>query len=344
MKRYMTLFCACALLLTWLLPVAGWAGATTVDIARKPTAEWWSGSTFDPAWRWAKEIDGLVAGGTAVGTGSIFYVDSGVTTEGDGTSWTQAKDTILEAVALTTASRGDVIYVAPGHAETIVAATGLVLSKAGVSVIGIGNGSLIPTITLGTATTAKISVTAANCRLSHLKIVSALADVAEGIDPTAAADGLIVDHCIFTDGGAALELVIGINVTADCDNIRIINNQFHATAASDTTNAIVLAGGSDNSIISGNLIYGTYTAGDVLASAAASINLTVTDNIIGAIDAIGWDNHASTTGLFARNLIGANTTSIAAALTGLDAMFCFENYVTGALDASGIIIPAVDGD
>jgi hypothetical protein len=203
---------------------------------------------------------------------------------------------------------------------------------------------LIPTISLGTADTAKISVTAANVRLSNLKIVSALADVAEGIDPTADADGLVVDNCIFTDGGAALELVIAINVTADCDNIRLINNRFNSTAASDTTNAIVLAGGSDNSVISGNTIYGTYTAGGVLASAAASINLTVTDNVIGAIDAIGWDSHASTTGVFARNLIGANTTSIAAALTGLDAMFCWENYVTGALNASGIIIPAIDAD
>ena len=289
---------------------------------------------------WAEGVEG------SIGTGSKFYVDSGVATGGDssGTSWTNAVTTIDAAMSLCTASRGDVVYVAPNHADAVISATGLVCDVAGVSIIGIGHGSQIPTITLGTATTAKISVTAANVRLSNLKIVSALADVAEGIDPTADADGLVVDNCIFTDGSASLELVIAINVTADCDNIRLINNRFNSTAASDTTNAIVLAGGSDNSVISGNAIYGTYTAGGVLASAAASINLTVTDNIIGAIDAIGWDNHASTTGLFARNLIGANTTSIAAALTGLDAMFCFENYVTGGLNASGIIIPAVDSD
>jgi len=305
-------------------------------------------------WKWLgsgnKSLDpfylALLENGSGVelGTGKKFYVDSGVSNAGDGTTWTKAVATIDAAVGLCTASRGDIIYVAPGHAETITSATGLVCDIAGISIIGIGNGSLMPTISLGTATTAKISVTAANVRLSHLKIVSALADVAEGIDPTADADGLVVDNCIFTDGGAALELVIGINVTADCDNIRIINNRFDSTAASDTTNAIVLAGGSDDSIISDNVIYGTYTAGGILASAAASTNLIIKDNIIGAIDAIAYAGNASTTGLFAKNLLGANTTSIAAAVTGTDAMYCWENYVTGALNASGIIDPAVDAD
>lgn len=287
----------------------------------------------------------LLAAGSNPGTGKSFYVDSAVGVDTyDGLTPATATATIDAAIGLCTASRGDTIYVMQGHAETVASATGLVCDVAGVSIIGIGHGSLQPTISLGTAVTAKISVTAANVRLSNLKIVSALADVAEGIDPAATADGLVVDNCWFTDGGAALELVIGINVTADCDNIRLINNRFNSTAASGTTNAIVLAGGSDNSVIAGNLIYGTYTLGGVLASAAASTNLTVVDNVIGAIDAIAWDSHASTTGLFARNLLGANGTSIAAALTGVDAMFCFENYVTGDLGASGIIFPAVDAD
>ena len=315
-------------------------GASAFDI------KWWSQETYsnlpgNTLRAWAEDMEG-----GSIGTGKKFYVDSGVATGGDssGTSWTNAITTIDAAIGKCTASRGDVIYVAPGHAETVASATGLVCDVAGVSIIGIGNGSQIPTISLGTATAAKISVTAANVRLSHLKIISALANIAEGIDPTANADGLVVDNCIFSDGAVALELVIAINVTADCDNIRIINNRFSTVPAGGCTNAIVLAGGSDNSVISGNVIYGTYTAGGVLASAAASINLTVTDNVIGAIDAIGWDNNASTTGIFARNLIGANTTSIAAALTGVDAMFCWENYVTGDLNASGIIIPAVDTD
>jgi len=340
MKRYLILFCAFAL----FFPALVQGGATNYNIQAKPNASWLSGSVFDPAWGWMKEIDNQVAAGMNLGTGSVFYVDSGVGTEGDGTSWLNAKDTIDEAVGLCTASRGDVILVAQGHAETVTSATGLVCDVAGVSIVGIGHGSLKPTISLGTATTANISVTAANVRLSNLKIVSALADVVEGVTLGASADGAVIDNCYFADGAANLELLVDVNAVADCDNIRIVNNQFYAFASSNTTNAIVLTGGSDNSIISGNLIYGTYTSGGVDASTAASTNLTITNNVIGCIDAIAYAGNASTTGLFADNRFGANTTSIAAAVTGTDAMFCWENYTTGALNASGIIDPAVDAD
>jgi hypothetical protein len=52
-------------------------------------------------------------------TGDVFYVDSNVANEGDGTSWTRAKDTLDEAVALCAIDNGDVILVAQGHAETM---------------------------------------------------------------------------------------------------------------------------------------------------------------------------------------------------------------------------------
>ena len=300
---------------------------------------------LNPVYLWANEAEGLIGGGV-LGTGKAFYVDSGATGSAVGTSWTNAALTIDAAIGFCTASRGDIIYVAQGHSDAIASATGLVCDVAGVSIIGVGNGSLMPTISLGTATTATISVTAANVRISNIKVISAFANVAEAINLVGAgASGAVIDNCIICDGGTAiLELNVGISVDADADNIRIINNQFYTFPGGAGLNAILLAGGSDNSVIAGNTIYGTYTTGGVLASAAASVNLTVTDNVIGAIDAIAWDNHASTTGLFARNLLGANTTSIAAALTGVEAMFCFENYVTGALGASGIIYPAVDSD
>jgi hypothetical protein len=289
---------------------------------------------------WAEGVE------SSIGTGSKFYVDSGVATGGDssGSSWTNAVTTIDAAIGLCTASRGDYIYVAPGHAEAIASATGLVCDVAGVSIIGIGNGSLIPTLSLGTATSAKISVTAANVRLSNLKIISALADIAEGIDPTADADGLVVDNCIFTDGAVGLELVIAINVTADCDNITIVNNKFSTVAAGGCANAIVLAGGSDNSVIAGNTAYGTYSAGALLASAALSVNLTVTDNIFVTTAAVAAVTlKADTTGVYARNFAGSTTTILLTVIND-DAMYCWENYDTGAPGASGVINPAIDGD
>ena len=304
--------------------------------------------TLNPLYNWANETQDIVQSleDSEIGTGQRFYVDSGVTTAGDGTSVTKAKATIDEAVGLCTAGRGDIIYVVQGHAEAITAATSLVCDIAGVSIIGMGNGSLIPTLTFTTADTALVSVTAANVRISGIKFVANFANVASLITLAATADGAIIDNCVFTDTSTILNMLVCITVAADCDNITLAYNRFDAVVSATSDNAILLAGGSDNSRIVGNIVYGTFTDGGILASAAASTNITVTDNIVGTIDAIAVEMKSDTTGIFARNLCGANTTSIAAAVpvASLAAMYCFENYVTGALGASGIIIPGVDAD
>ncbi len=302
--------------------------------------------TLNPLYNWSNETQDIVQNleDSERGTGQAFYVDSNVGTAGDGTTVEKAVATIDEAVGLCTASRGDIIYVVQGHAEAITTATSLVADVAGVSIIGMGNGSLIPTLTFTTADTALVSVTAANVRISGIKFVANFADVASLITLAATADGATVDNCVFTDTSTILNMLVCITVAANCDNIVIAYNRFDAVPSATSDNAILLAGGSDNSRIIGNTIYGTFTDGGILASAAASTNITITDNLIGCIDAIAYAGSATSTGLFMRNLLGANTTSIAAALTGVDAMFCCENYVTGALGASGIIFPGVDSD
>ena len=278
--------------------------------------------------------------------GSEFYVDSvnGDTTN-SGTSWDHPLTTLDAAIALCTENKGDVIHLAPLHAETEAGVdTAIVtMDTAGVTVIGHGTGSNIPTFTL-TDDGATFSVTATNCRLSGVKITSGVADLAIGLTLGASADGAVVDNCIFSDGAVGLELVIGINVVANCDNIRIIDNVFNTVPSGDCTDAIVLAGGSDNSIISGNLIYGTYSGAAMTASAAASINLTIVGNVFANIDTPSVALNAGTTGIVADNHFSATQGTIANVLTGTDAVVVFENFVTGAIANSGALLPAVDGD
>ena len=123
--------------------------------------------------------------------GNVFYVDSN-----DGTDDTahgfapgsSAFATIDYAVGRCTANNGDVIYVMPGHAETISTATGLVVDVAGVSIIGVGTGALRPTLTLS-ASASTVSITAANCVFQGFLLISSFAGgVAVGI--TAAATAL----------------------------------------------------------------------------------------------------------------------------------------------------------
>jgi hypothetical protein len=77
-------------------------------------------------------------------------------------------NTISTALAACTAGNGDVIYVAPGHTETITAAGGITVSQSGVSIIGIGNGNLRPIINFTTSTAATFLVSGNNVTIQNM--------------------------------------------------------------------------------------------------------------------------------------------------------------------------------
>lgn len=117
-------------------------------------------------------------------TPRIFFVDSnggGSTTSG-GLTPESAFTTIDAAIGACTASRGDVIYVMPGHAETLSAAAGIDADVAGISIIGLGNGANKPTITLGTATTTDVDIDADNITFKNLRFVGNIDSLVAFID------------------------------------------------------------------------------------------------------------------------------------------------------------------
>lgn len=288
---------------------------------------------------------------------AVLFVDSEATNALDaddgehGHSFERPLATLNYAISLCTASQGDVILLGPGHAETIEdtgTASGtttdeVTVDKAGIHIIGIGVGSRIPTFTLEGATDAAIVVLAGatDVHIKNIKIVSNLADVAAGMTLSATSDGAVIEDCIFRDGAAAKELVIGLSIAADCDNITVRNCHFSTVASGGCGAAIRLAGGCDNSVFEGNVAYGTYSTSAFDADVAASLNLILKNNVFCNEGAAACELHASTTGVMSENYIGG-TTSVAAALTGDTAIFCFENYVNGNVGESGTISPAVE--
>ena len=77
--------------------------------------------------------------------------------------------------------RGDIVFVAPGHAEAIPDAVTLSLQCAGVAVIGLGAGNFRPRLTFGTANTANIPLRAANMTLQNILFINNFADIASNI-------------------------------------------------------------------------------------------------------------------------------------------------------------------
>lgn len=101
-------------------------------------------------------------------------------------------DTIDYAIGRCTANKGHVIVVMPGHTETIVAAAGIDADVAGITIVGIGEGSVKPVITWGTATTATWKVNAANIKIKNFRCVGNIDSLVKFFDINA-------DYATFED-------------------------------------------------------------------------------------------------------------------------------------------------
>lgn len=152
---------------------------------------------------------------------AVFYVDSvtaNTNANVDGKSWANAFSTIDYAIGQCAASRGDIIYVSPRHAEEITAAAGIAVDVAGISIIGLGRGANKPTITLSTATTADLNVSAANILIRNLRFVNNIDSLGMFID--ADADWLWVENCDFVTSSTK-EAVGFIDLATTKDNFFI---------------------------------------------------------------------------------------------------------------------------
>jgi hypothetical protein len=327
------------LILVALVATSVYGLATSWNINQRPTADWWSGSSRDIAWSWMKAIDDLVAGGGKnPGTGSIFYVDSGVTNEGDGSNWANAKDTLDEALNLCTDSRGDIIYVAQGHAETYTAADGFDADVIGVTIIGLGSGSLAPTFTFNHAN-AEVAVGADNVTIQNLRFLCSVTGVLVGVDIEAGADYCTIQGCTFWEVGDASgtdEFVDALYIGNACIGTTIQGCTFRAEAAG-AVSAITSDNDTSFTTIRGNTIVGDYSTACIEFATVASTDLHILDNLLVNGDLVadnGLNSVAAISivdasgGLCAGNRIAADTATNHLAMTVFDDGVFIQNFTT----------------
>ena len=154
-------------------------------------------------------VEGLGGiGSPLLTTGNVYHVDSGADAADDDNAATNPKQpaaTLDGAIGKCTANNGDVILVAPGHSETISAAAAITFDVAGVTVIGMGVGNSRPTITLDTAATTDIDVTAADVQIHNIIFSMNYADIVEVFDLSAA--GFVVNKCRFVDTATNMNFI-----------------------------------------------------------------------------------------------------------------------------------------
>ena len=275
--------------------------------------------------------------------GAIWFVDSGHAAASDTAGFGRSPDapfaTIDYAVGKCTANQGDVIYVMPGHAEALAAAADLALDVAGISVIGLGNGSDTPTVALGTADTVDVDIDAANITVENIHFVANLADIAIMIDVNA--DDFTLRNCRFSQAAVNLNAKICVQDAAGTGSDRLTIEGCRALMYDSANTHFVNFGGTGD----GHRIIGNELIGDwgtmAIGGAGALTYATVIDNVISnqASDNDSCINfEATSTGICMRNLCGG----AAAQANGVTAtaMAIAENYYgVVSEDLSAILEP-----
>jgi hypothetical protein len=296
-----------------------------------------------------------------LGNGNVYFVDSNATNTLDanngiaGNEWETPFATLNYAISRCTASQGDIILVAEEHAETIEdtgTASGtttdeLVVDKAGITIIGMGENSARPTFTFEGATDAACVIIAADCTISNLIFAGNLADLADLVTLSAAADGTTIRDCEFRDGGTAiLETIHQINIATTCDRVTIENCRFFTFAAGSSTLAnIEIATAVDHLTIKDCWFHGDVnTDGMIDGSGGAGTENTIINNHLYNLDAATGKCivlAAGTTGRVIGNIMHAGLDGT----SPLDSAGCLnaQNYYTNAEAASAAILtPATD--
>lgn len=268
--------------------------------------------------------NGLASETAQSAAGDVFYVDENAggaannATSGQGDSWASPFLTINYAVSRCANDAGNVIFVAADHTEGITATatasgtstTQLVIDKSGVTIIGLGTSDRRPTITVGTATTAEVYISATEVTLKNLLFKGNLEDLGNIIEAVAGSSGLIIENCEFRDSGSSLEVKDMIGLAADVDDVVIRGCRFITTAAATATqSAIAMAGGCDRSVFKDNYFYGDWGGGGyavIEGGTATSVGILIDNNVIYNIDATKGEAitmASGTTGFITNNTI-----------------------------------------
>lgn len=282
------------------------------------------------------------------GNAQVIFVDANATLASDiddtehGHSFVKPVSTLEYAIGLCTDGQGDVILIAPGHAEAITTAAPCTIDIDDLTIVGLGTGLNRPKFSITTNTTATISVTAANVVIKNIQVVSAVDDAAIGITVGADANGFWMEDCYISDGNSSsLELLIGVSLAADCDDVTFLNCTFHTVTGGDSHSAIFCTGGNDRLRVEGCHMFGFWDEACIdINQSTASLELNIKDNTLMNIGTgIAFEGTTTTTGCLVRNMVGQVTGTVDAAIVGEDKMYVWENYEVDTHGSHAIIAP-----
>ena len=240
-------------------------------------------------------------------TGDRFFVDSGNTADGrDVVGAGKSPDTPFLttdfAIGQCTASNGDIIYVMPGHAETLSTAAQLAIDVVGITIQGIGTRNTKPTYTITTgAVAAPVLWSAAGCVVDNIRIVGGKAggsnvtiDIADSFN-TLSNTQFISTASTELGIGAGLGVITLTDTAGALSEIQLLNVEYMGGAGDDESFLTVTDGsnGATYVTLDGCKIFGTFADNTIQADQGTNVNTNwyIQDSMIANL---GGDNIAIT--------------------------------------------------
>lgn len=281
--------------------------------------------------------------GTGINTrGSVFFVDSTTgSNNNDGSTWAKAFATIDYAIGKCTANKGDVIMVAPAHVETITG-TDITADVAGISVIGINKGSLMPQIKHNHAD-AEISIAADNVTWQGMRHTADVTGVKVAIEIEDGIDYCTVKDCVFDVVATTTDEFLVSVRTNDASNFALIENNFFDMGLGGAVAAISFTKDTNGTIVRNNIAMGDYSTAVINGITTLSTKLLIEKNLLVNGDASnvgsepGIELITGSTGIIRDNDIVCNVATLALAIVA-DAVMMYRNYSTETVGETGTIL------
>lgn len=214
-----------------------------------------------------------------VGNNATLLTDEKSASDGNDGSFLKPFSTVDYAVGQCAANRGDVIYIRPNHTTTVSAADTVDFDVAGITVVGLGNGTNRPRFDY-TAGAGEVAVGADNVTLQNINFHANVDSVLIAVDIEDGVDFCTIRGCLFdVETTGTDEFDNAIRLTNNNTGCVIEDNEFDM-GLGQAVRAVFLDADTDRTVIRGNLIQGDYSTANIGGDTTASTDILIEDNIL----------------------------------------------------------------
>jgi hypothetical protein len=294
--------------------------------------------------------------------GKVFWVSNNTTgllagqrggSDGNRGDFNSPFATLAYAMTQCVANRGDIIFVKPGHAESVTSATALPLQRRGRRHRRPRRRLGRPTFTVSTANTATIAVSADNVSVQNCIFVANFLSIAACFTlstakeftveaATSTTPALVLNFLNIVKSTGAANTVDGLTFNDNVvKNLGVTSNNTTILTANDI-DRLTMKRNNLNWAVQNDKAIGVIVTAGILTNLDCGYNRGYRPNTTTAGGSLINVGGTTSTGWVYNNYVQTLTTTTDLLFTTSVGLAAFENRVTGRVGATGFVIPAAD--